>query len=126
MAVVEQWLESKLGPVVDGEAREDGEGSRSGRSAADGGGGAGKLGRGAGGAGGRKLAGQKRQLPSDDRDASRDDDDEDDEDRTKRAKTDLAEGCRKFACPYYKHDPATFANCRSCVGPGYPSIHRLK
>ncbi|KAH6896657.1 hypothetical protein B0T10DRAFT_161941 [Thelonectria olida] len=37
--------------------------------------------------------------------------------------TDLS---KRFACPFYKHDPRRFREWRPCVGPGFPSIHRLK
>jgi hypothetical protein len=33
---------------------------------------------------------------------------------------------RRFACPYFKNDPATFQTWRSCGGPGWTTIHRLK
>ncbi|GKU00868.1 unnamed protein product [Fusarium langsethiae] len=32
----------------------------------------------------------------------------------------------RFACPFYKHDPAKFATSRSCVGPGWKQVHRVK
>ncbi|KAM0556473.1 hypothetical protein ACHAO7_002599 [Fusarium culmorum] len=31
-----------------------------------------------------------------------------------------------FACPFYKHDPVKYKNSRSCVGPGWKSVHRVK
>ncbi|KAI1857967.1 hypothetical protein JX265_010997 [Neoarthrinium moseri] len=43
----------------------------------------------------------------------------------KRAKKD-AEKKPMFACPYFQHDPRRHCTHRSCVGPGWPSIHRLK
>jgi hypothetical protein len=33
---------------------------------------------------------------------------------------------RKFACPFYKRDPERHCKWRSCSGPGWDTIHRLK
>lgn len=33
---------------------------------------------------------------------------------------------RRFACPYFKRSPNRHMHQRSCVGPGWPSVHRLK
>jgi hypothetical protein len=33
---------------------------------------------------------------------------------------------RKFACPFYKRNPGRNQRWRSCAGPGWDSIHRLK
>lgn len=43
----------------------------------------------------------------------------------KRAKKDT-DTKKRFACPYYKHDPRTHRRERTCCGPGWDSIHRLK
>ncbi|KAB5583514.1 hypothetical protein GE09DRAFT_303666 [Coniochaeta sp. 2T2.1] len=32
----------------------------------------------------------------------------------------------RFACPYYKHDPVRYRNHRTCPGPGFTSVHRVK
>jgi hypothetical protein len=32
----------------------------------------------------------------------------------------------KLACPFYKRDPEKYSQNRSCVGPGWDSVHRLK
>lgn len=32
----------------------------------------------------------------------------------------------KFACPYMKHDPAKYENQRTCCGPGWDDVHRVK
>lgn len=42
----------------------------------------------------------------------------------KRAKRDI--GVKLFACPFYQHDPTMACCSRACMGPGWPSIHRLK
>ena len=33
---------------------------------------------------------------------------------------------RRLACPYFKHDPRRYLGLRSCPGPGWDTIHRLK
>lgn len=33
---------------------------------------------------------------------------------------------RKFACPFYQHNPQKNSSRRSCRGPGWPSVHRVK
>lgn len=42
----------------------------------------------------------------------------------KRARVDAEE--RRFACPFFQHDPRRHSTHRSCIGPGWPTIHRLK
>jgi hypothetical protein len=32
----------------------------------------------------------------------------------------------RFACPFYKHDPNRYRNRRTCPGPGWPTVHRMK
>ncbi|KAI1454789.1 hypothetical protein F4805DRAFT_303968 [Annulohypoxylon moriforme] len=32
----------------------------------------------------------------------------------------------RLACPYYKHNPKQFRRLRTCAGPGFNGIHRLK
>jgi hypothetical protein len=36
------------------------------------------------------------------------------------------EGEPRFACPFFKRDPSRYKDLRSCPGPGWTSIHRLK
>ncbi|KAI0181686.1 hypothetical protein GGR52DRAFT_567907 [Hypoxylon sp. FL1284] len=69
----------------------------------------------------------KRRLGGDDQDNSSAGGDEGGPDRggNKRAKTDN-EPERKFACPFFKHDAKTHSKHRSCTGPGWTSLHRLK
>ncbi|KAF5026573.1 hypothetical protein F66182_1362 [Fusarium sp. NRRL 66182] len=31
-----------------------------------------------------------------------------------------------FACPFYKHDPARYITSKTCCGPGWDSVHRVK
>ena len=33
---------------------------------------------------------------------------------------------RKFACPFYMRNPRKYWNIKSCLGPGWPSVHRVK
>jgi hypothetical protein len=33
---------------------------------------------------------------------------------------------KRYACPYYQRDPATYSHGRSCVGPGWTEVHRVK
>ncbi|KAH6975822.1 hypothetical protein EDB80DRAFT_307382 [Ilyonectria destructans] len=42
------------------------------------------------------------------------------------AETATNEWSKRFACPYFKHDPRKFRDWRTCVGPGFQTIHRLK
>jgi hypothetical protein len=43
----------------------------------------------------------------------------------KRAKTlDVAE--LLLACPFFKRDPVKYGKIRTCCGPGFPTLHRLK
>ncbi|KAI0384618.1 hypothetical protein F5Y04DRAFT_247348 [Hypomontagnella monticulosa] len=69
----------------------------------------------------------KRRLGGDGQDNSSAGGDEGDPDRgvSKRAKKEI-ETEKKFACPYYKHDPRAHCKHRSCTGPGWASLHRLK
>ena len=32
----------------------------------------------------------------------------------------------RFACPFFKHDPNRYRNRRTCPGPGWPTVHRVK
>jgi hypothetical protein len=61
-----------------------------------------------------------------------DNDDEDDDNRSngskRRARTPKpsVSGLRKFACPYYKRDAEKCKTWRSCSGPGWDTVHRVK
>lgn len=35
-------------------------------------------------------------------------------------------GGRKYACPFCKHDPARYKNVKTCCGPGWDDVHRVK
>lgn len=77
---------------------------------------------------------QKRQFSDDNRsgglapDGGDDEDDDSGGNRAagkKRAKRDLDEGL-KFACPFFKHDSAKYGTQRTCCGPGWENVHRVK
>jgi hypothetical protein len=36
------------------------------------------------------------------------------------------EGGRKFACPFCRHDPGRYRNVKTCCGPGWDDVHRVK
>lgn len=73
-----------------------------------------------------KAAGQKRQLHRDDQeDGSKGGDSGDPDRNNKRAKMD-EDNLPKYACPYYKYDPERFKNHRTCCGPGWGEVHRVK
>lgn len=33
---------------------------------------------------------------------------------------------KRFACPYFKNNPGKFRHKRTCCGPGWPTVHRVK
>ncbi|CAM1503539.1 Fc.00g011300.m01.CDS01 [Cosmosporella sp. VM-42] len=35
-------------------------------------------------------------------------------------------GNKRFACPFYKHNPQEYKSSRTCIGPGWSEIHRVK
>ncbi|KAH9885965.1 hypothetical protein F4778DRAFT_759862, partial [Xylariomycetidae sp. FL2044] len=118
MAAFNEWLEKRLAIVNYAYGAAESAGTPSGGSYEDGG----------GGQAGRDTSRRpKRQLGGDEKDNSSAGGDENGGDRggNKRAKKD-AEIERKWACPFYKHDPRAHSGRRSCAGPGWTSIHRLK
>ncbi|RBR11162.1 hypothetical protein FVER53590_29903 [Fusarium verticillioides] len=44
----------------------------------------------------------------------------------KRSKKRANESGLKFACPFFKHDPERYKTTRSCMGPGWTNVHRVK
>jgi hypothetical protein len=38
----------------------------------------------------------------------------------------LEEEKKKLACPYFKHNPRKYQGLRSCPGPGWDTVHRIK
>lgn len=58
-------------------------------------------------------------------------DDHDEEGANKRRRgslvtVDSSEIGVRFACPFYKHDPNRYRNQRTCPGPGWQTVHRMK
>lgn len=74
-----------------------------------------------------KLAGQKRQLQKDDTDEEKDTEAADGAKRSKISKrTKTGMNLKPFACPYFKFDPERFGKHRTCCGPGFTDLNRLK
>ena len=40
--------------------------------------------------------------------------------------TPAEEVSQRLACPFFKKDPRQYQSWRSCPGPGWPTVHRLK
>jgi hypothetical protein len=58
-----------------------------------------------------------------------DDPDEDDAKRRRVSVTTTTEDSEtgpRFACPFFKHDPHRYRQKRTCGGPGWPTVHRMK
>jgi hypothetical protein len=85
--------------------------------------------RGSGGRGHSQSGGGKRKSRLDDSLAP-DDPDEDGASKRRRISiattTEDSEAGPRFACPFYKHDPNRYRNLRTCTGPGWPTVHRMK
>ncbi|KAK8134384.1 Protein kinase domain-containing protein, partial [Apiospora sp. TS-2023a] len=81
-----------------------------------------------GGSAGRSSGRGKRQFDDGERNESSSGDGNGgnghDKGGNKRAKTD--EDGPSFVCPFFRHDPKRFCHLRTCVGPGWKTIHRLK
>ena len=47
--------------------------------------------------------------------------------KTKKKKMNPKEANEKtFACPFCKHDPAKYKKTKTCCGPGWEDVHRVK
>ncbi|KAF2660897.1 hypothetical protein K491DRAFT_711474 [Lophiostoma macrostomum CBS 122681] len=73
------------------------------------------------------LGGKRKALGGDDSPP----DDQDETNPNKRRRTSItttedSESGPRFACPFYKHDPMRYRNRRTCPGPGWPTVHRMK
>jgi hypothetical protein len=78
-----------------------------------------------------RSAGQKRSSDHSSRDESENDEDEDEGSSrrkrdNKRTKTTKEDTRPRFACPYHQYDPARFGSERTCCGPGWINISRVK
>lgn len=73
--------------------------------------------------GGKRKARPDESLPPDDPD-------EDDANKRRRVSvtttTEDSESGPRFACPFFKHDPNRYRHKRTCGGPGWPTVHRMK
>lgn len=71
----------------------------------------------------------KRQREESPENGDSDPDEDDSKGKRPRKPNDVeapAIGMRKLACPYFKRDPSTYQNWRTCPGPGWGTVHRLK
>jgi hypothetical protein len=71
----------------------------------------------------------KRKLGSDYNLPPNDNDEEDNPNKRRRgslATVASSDTSTRFACPFYKHEPHRFRNRRTCPGPGWPTVHRMK
>ena len=76
----------------------------------------------------QSIGKKRRPCQRDDDEDSGDDQDEGDDrrnDNNKRSKT-IPEAKLMYACPYYKYAPDIFGQKRTCMGPGWYELHRLK
>ncbi|KAH7197304.1 uncharacterized protein B0J16DRAFT_366530 [Fusarium flagelliforme] len=78
-----------------------------------------------------RSAGQKRSKGQSSRDESENDEEEGGGDSrrkrdSKRTKTTKDDTRPRFACPYHQHNPARFGAERTCCGPGWTDISRVK
>lgn len=67
----------------------------------------------------------KRLVSRDPRDESDSDGEEDGPPNSKRQKNGKVEQ-RRLACPFFKRNPQRYKEKRSCVAPGFRTVHRLK
>ncbi|KAF2797275.1 hypothetical protein K505DRAFT_334452 [Melanomma pulvis-pyrius CBS 109.77] len=79
-------------------------------------------GTGQGGAGGKRKSRTDESTPS----SNPDDDGPTKRRRVSIATTEDSETGPRFACPFYKHDPDRYRHRRTCPGPGWPTVHRMK
>lgn len=76
-------------------------------------------------------SGKRKTRPDEGPFRNGDDERGDEETPNKRLRGSLAtngssERGAKFACPFYKHEPHRFRTRRTCPGPGWPTVHRMK
>lgn len=71
------------------------------------------------------TSGKKRQLREDDGGGMGEEEDSD-EDGGSTLGNKKTKANPRFACPYYKHDPVKYRSHRTCPGPGFITVHRVK
>ncbi|KAF2826317.1 hypothetical protein CC86DRAFT_27981 [Ophiobolus disseminans] len=72
--------------------------------------------------------GSKRKSRSDDQHPPNEDE-EDGANKRRRgslATVESSETGARFACPFFKHEPNRYRNRRTCPGPGWQTVHRMK
>ncbi|KAI1779540.1 hypothetical protein F4818DRAFT_144336 [Hypoxylon cercidicola] len=78
----------------------------------------------------RMGQGSSRDEPEGSGDGDKDDDDDRRDNRPQREKRNKSKGTALpfLACPYFKYDPTKYAGryWRSCCGPGWKTVHRMK
>jgi hypothetical protein len=63
------------------------------------------------------------------RDKDSDDEQDDQQNKRNKLKSTVEPNCPagpRFACPLFKHDPQRYISYRTCAGPGWPTVHRMK
>lgn len=120
MAVIEECLDRKLEPF---EEPCDGEGCAASSSHGLSKSSACKK----GGSSKRQTIGKRREYQRDDDEGNESDNDNGGRrnDNNKRSKT-TPEKDKLYACPYLKYAPDVFGKRRTCSGPGWHELHRLK
>ena len=73
-------------------------------------------------------AAQKRQKPEEEENADNDGDDGRDKRRKQNGghSSTQKKSERLLACPYFKHNPSKYQDVRTCQGPGWGSVRRVK
>jgi hypothetical protein len=76
-----------------------------------------------------QVANKRKRNGSDDQNSDLPENDEDADGRMKLAKLIIQspeDSSRKLACPYYRRNPLHNQRYRSCAGPGWKTVHRMK
>lgn len=69
---------------------------------------------------------KRKVQDNEDNDGLSGDDDADRSRKRKKTESGKEKGLKRFACPFFKHDPQKYGHGRGCTGPGFGSIPRLK
>ncbi|KAF2268933.1 hypothetical protein CC78DRAFT_575476 [Lojkania enalia] len=78
--------------------------------------------------GNSQSSGGKRKLRTEEEDPSEypEDDGSNKRRRVSITATEESDAGPRFACPFFKHDSNRYRNRRTCPGPGWPTVHRMK
>ena len=81
----------------------------------------------------KQARGQKRQYRREDDRDERDQSADENEDGDRRRRGNISKRARritddkpKLACPFFKNDPIKYKSHRTCCGPGWDTVHRVK